>query len=426
MPRAKKYDIKDAKLADEGFKRIEWAANDMPVLQQVTERFEKEKPLKGVTMSCCLHVTTETANLMRTLKAGGADVVLCASNPLSTQDDVASALSLRYGIPTYAIRGEDSETYYSHLKWVLERKPNLTMDDGADLVHLLHTDMKQYASDIRGSMEETTTGVIRLKALEASGALTMPVISVNDADTKHLFDNRYGTGQSTLDGIIRATDLLLAGQVVVVIGYGWCGRGVAARAQGAGAQVIVTEINPMRALEAAMDGFRVMPMSKAAREGDVFVSVTGNMHTLAAKHFPLMKDGAVISNAGHFDIEIDVKSLNKLAKKVNHNVRHCVDEYVMKDGRRIYLLAEGRLVNLAAAEGHPASVMDMSFATQALASEWAWKASEKEPLEAKVHDVPQEIEEQVAKLKLAAMGVKIDRLTPEQKKYLSSWDIGTS
>lgn len=419
-------DIKDAKLAPAGKKRVDWAARDMPVLGLIAERFRKEKPLKGAKMTACLHVTAETANLMRTLKAGGADIALCASNPLSTQDDVAATLAIDDQIPTWAIRGEDSKTYHRHLKVAVEREPNLTMDDGADLVSLLHTTMKQYAPRVVASLEETTTGVIRLKALEADGRLTIPVVAVNDADTKHLFDNRYGTGQSVIDSIIRATDVLIAGKVFVVVGYGWCGRGVAMRAAGSGAQVIVTEVNPMRALEAAMDGFRVMPMAKAAKEGDIFCSVTGNMHTMAGKHFPLMKDGAIVSNAGHFDIEIDVKSLSKLAKKVNHNVRHCVDEYILAGGKRIYLLAEGRLVNLAAAEGHPASVMDMSFATQALAAEWAWKEAKKGKLDVRVHDVPQLIEDDVAKLKLAAMGINIDKLTPEQKKYLSSWEFGTN
>jgi adenosylhomocysteinase len=420
------YDIKDPKLAPAGKKRADWAARDMPVLGLIAERFRKEKPLKGAKMTACLHVTAETANLMRTLKAGGADVALCASNPLSTQDDVAATLALDDEIPTWAIRGEDSKTYYRHLQFGVERQPNLTMDDGADLVSLLHTTMTQYASRVVASMEETTTGVIRLKALEKDRRLTIPVVAVNDADTKHLFDNRYGTGQSTLDAIIRATDVLVAGKVVVVIGYGWCGRGVASRARGAGADVVVTEIDPMKALEAAMDGYRVMPMAKAAREGDVFVSVTGNMHTIAEKHFPLLKDGAIVSNAGHFDIEIDVKGLTKLAKKINRNLRPCVDEFILTGGKRVYLLAEGRLVNLAAAEGHPASVMDMSFATQALAAEWAWKTAQKGKLDVRVHAVPRQIEDDVASLKLAAMGIAIDKLTPAQKKYLSSWEFGTS
>jgi adenosylhomocysteinase len=419
------YDVKDKKLADEGKRRVDWAARDMPVLGQIADKFRKEKPLKGVTMSACLHVTAETANLMRTLKAGGADVALCASNPLTTQDDVASTLVVHDGIPTYAIRGEDNKTYYNHLRTVIERAPNLTMDDGADLVTLLHTDLKKYAPAVRASMEETTTGVIRLKAMEKDRALTIPVIAVNDADTKHMFDNRYGTGQSTMDGIIRATDLLLAGKVVVVVGYGWCGRGVASRASGMGAHVIVCEIDPIRGLEAAMDGFRVLPIAKAAREGDLFITVTGNKHAIADKHFPLMKDGAMVCNAGHFDIEIDVKGLKAAAKKATRGVRNNVDEYLLPSGKRIYVLAEGRLVNLAAAEGHPASVMDMSFATQALAAEWACKRSNNGGLEVRVHQLPHEIEDQVALLKMRSMGIQIDRLTPEQKKYLSSWTTGT-
>ena len=421
----KNYDVKDTKLAAEGKKRIDWAAKDMPVLGQITERFRKEKPLKGAVMSACLHVTAETANLMRTLKAGGADVALCASNPLSTQDEIAASLAVHDKIPTYAIRGEDNKTYYRHLETVIERGPDLTMDDGADLVSLLHGKLAKHAPKVRASMEETTTGVIRLKALERSGKLTIPVISVNDADTKHMFDNRYGTGQSTLDGIIRATDVLLAGKTIVVVGYGWCGRGVASRASGMGAQVVVCEVDAVRGLEAAMDGFRVMPIAAAARVGDLFITVTGDKHTLAAKHFPLMKDGALVANSGHFDIEIDVKSLRKMATRVVRNVRPCVDEFTLPGGKRIHLLAEGRLVNLAAAEGHPASVMDMSFATQALASEWGYGSSGNGGLEITVHDVPRAIEKQVATLKLASMGIKIDRLTAEQKRYLSSWDVGT-
>ncbi|MFQ5479315.1 MAG: adenosylhomocysteinase [Candidatus Binatia bacterium] len=423
----KKFDVRNLGLCEEGKRRTDWAAREMPVLGQVTERFKKEKPLKGLNMAACLHVTAETANLMRTLKAGGADIALCASNPLSTQDDVAASLWATDGIPIFAVRGEDNDTYYRHLRTVIERGPDLTMDDGADLVSMLHTDMSKYADKVKVSMEETTTGVIRLKALEKDGTLRIPVIAVNDADTKHLFDNRYGTGQSTLDGIVRATDILLAGKTIVVTGYGWCGRGVASRAAGMGAHVVVTEVDAIRGLEAAMDGYRVLPMAKAAREGDVFISVTGNMHTVAASHFPLMKDGAIVCNAGHFDIEIDIKSLGKLAKKVNRNVRHCVDEYVLRDGKRIYLLAEGRLVNLSAAEGHPASVMDMSFATQALAAEWGWKRTKgRGGLAATVHDVPRSIEENVATLKLKSMGIRIDRLTTDQKKYLSSWDVGTT
>jgi adenosylhomocysteinase len=421
----KNYDVKDIKLAAEGKKRIDWAAKDMPVLGQITERFRKEKPLKGAVLSACLHVTAETANLMRTLKAGGADVALCASNPLSTQDEIAASLAVHDKIPTYAIRGEDNKTYYRHLETVIERGPDLTMDDGADLVSLLHGKLAKHAPKVRASMEETTTGVIRLKALEDSGKLTIPVISVNDADTKHMFDNRYGTGQSTLDGIIRATDVLLAGKTIVVVGYGWCGRGVASRASGMGAQVVVCEVDAIRGLEAAMDGFRVMPIAAAARVGDLFITVTGDKHTLAAKHFPLMKDGALVANSGHFDIEIDVKSLRKMATRVVRNVRPCVDEFTLPGGKRIHLLAEGRLVNLAAAEGHPASVMDMSFATQALASEWGYGSSGNGGLEITVHDVPRAIEKQVATFKLASMGIKIDRLTAEQKRYLSSWDVGT-
>ena len=420
-----RYEVKDLKLADEGKRRIDWAARDMPVLRLIAERFRKEKPLKGTVMSACLHVTTETANLMRTLKAGGADIVLCASNPITTQDDVAASLVKHDKIPTYAIRGEDHKTYYRHLRTVIERGPTLTMDDGADLVSMLHRDLKAYAPAVRASMEETTTGVIRLKAMESGGDLNIPVIAVNDADTKHMFDNRYGTGQSTLDGIIRATDLLLAGKVVVVIGYGWCGRGVAQRANGMGAQVIVCEVEPIRALEAAMDGYRVMPMAKAAKEGDLFITVTGNMHTIGAKHFPLMKSGAIVSNAGHFDIEIDVKALARMAKSVKRNVRGNVDRYLLPNGKEIHVLAEGRLVNLAAAEGHPASVMDMSFATQALASEWACKKSNNGGLEVKVHTPPEAIENEIAKLKIKSMGLQIDKLTPAQKTYLSSWNVGT-
>jgi adenosylhomocysteinase len=420
------YDIKDQKLADKGRKRVDWAAKDMPVLGMIAERFEKQLPLKGKVFSACLHVTAETANLMRTLKAGGANVALCASNPLTTQDDVAATLVVHDKIPVFAIRGENHDTYYRHLRAVIEREPDLTMDDGADLVSLLHQDMASYAPRVRASMEETTTGVIRLRALEREGELTIPVIAVNDADTKHMFDNRYGTGQSTLDGIIRATDLLVAGTVVVVVGYGWCGRGVATRAAGMGAQIIVCEVDPIRGLEAAMDGYRVMPIAKAAREGDVFVTVTGNMHSIAASHFPLMKDGAIVCNAGHFDVEIDIKSLAKMASKINRAVRgDVVDEYILPGGKRIYVLAQGRLVNLSAAEGHPASVMDMSFATQALAAEWACNRSNNGGLEVKVHTLPRQIEEQVATLKMASMGIRIDRMTSEQKKYLTSWTMGT-
>ncbi len=417
-----KHDIKNAALAGDGKRRIDWAERDMPVLRLVRERFEAEKPLAGLKMSACLHVTAETANLCRTLKAGGADLVLVASNPLSTQDDVAASLVHDFGIATYAIKGEDNETYYRHLVAGLDHEPNVTMDDGADLVWGLHKDRPDLAGNIIASMEETTTGVIRLRSMAKSGTLKFPVIAVNDADTKHLFDNRYGTGQSTMDGIIRATDFLLAGKKVVVAGYGWCGRGCASRASGMGANVIVTEVNPLRALEAAMDGFMVMPMAEAAKIGDLFITVTGDIHVLRDEHFKLMKDGAIICNSGHFNVEIDIPALEKLSSKVNRAVRNFVDEYVV-NGRRLYLLGEGRLINLAAAEGHPASVMDMSFATQALATEFAVKNKDK--LEVAVHDVPAEIDEWVAKLKLESMHIDIDKLTDEQVKYLSSHEMGT-
>lgn len=415
-------DIANADLAPAGTKRIVWAANDMPVLRLVSERFKKQQPLKGVRMSCCLHVTAETANLMRTLKEGGANVMLCASNPLSTQDDVAASLVHEYGIPVYAIAGEKVDTFYKHLNAVVDQKPNITMDDGADLVNLLHTKRTEEAKGIKASMEETTTGVIRLRAMERGGALRFPVIAVNDADTKHLFDNRYGTGQSTLDGVIRATDALLAGKNLVVLGYGWCGRGVADRARGMGANVTVTEVNPLKALEAVMDGFRVCPVSEAVTYGDIFVTVTGNKHVIRGEHFEKMKDGAIVCNSGHFDVELEIPALARMAKTVNKGVRRCVDAYVMADGRRIYLLAEGRLVNLASAEGHPASVMDMSFATQALCAEWAVR---QEGLTAHVYEVDRQIEDWVAKLKLQSMGVKIDQLTPEQDAYLASYAEGT-
>jgi adenosylhomocysteinase len=419
----KKYDVKDMRLADGGRKRILWAGQDMPVLQRVKERFAKEKPLRGMRFSACLHVTAETANLVQALKAGGADVVLCASNPLSTQDDVAASLVKHDKIPTYAIKGEDNKSYYRHLRAALDHKPVITMDDGADLVSLLHTAYTQLIPNLVASMEETTTGVIRLRALEKDGALKIPVIAVNDAATKHLFDNRYGTGQSTIDGVIRATDMLIAGKRVVIAGYGWCGKGVALRARGMGAKVIVTEVDPVRALEAAMDGLEVMTMKDAARIGDLFITLTGDMHVIAEDHLKIMKDGAVICNSGHFDIEIDIKALTKLASRVEKNVRNFVDAYVLPGGRRIYLLGEGRLVNLAAAEGHPASVMDMSFATQALASEWAVKV--RKTLTPKVYEVPVAVENWVAKLKLSSMGIRIDTLTKEQATYLSSWDHGT-
>ena len=420
---AKNYDVNDFKLAQTGRKRILWAAQDMPVLRRVRERFQKEKPLQGMRFSACLHVTAETANLVQTLKAGGANVVLCASNPLSTQDDVAASLVQHDKISTYAIKGEDNKTYYKHLRAALDHKPVITMDDGADLVSMLHKDYTQLISNLIASMEETTTGVIRLRALEKEGALKIPVIAVNDAATKHLFDNRYGTGQSTIDGVIRATDMLIAGKHVVVAGYGWCGKGVASRARGMGGKVIVTEVDPVRALEAAMDGFEVMTMKAAAKIGDLFITLTGDMHVIAADHLRVMKNGAVICNSGHFDIEIDLEALTKLARKVEKNVRNFVDAYHLPGGKTIYLLGEGRLVNLAAAEGHPASVMDMSFATQALASEWAVKNRKK--LTPQVYVVPVAVENWVAKLKLSSMGIHIDALTKEQAKYLSSWDHGT-
>lgn len=423
MSATKKGDYKDSSLVPLGVKRIEWADLDMPVLQLVRKEFEANKPLKGLKMSACLHVTKETANLMRTLKAGGADVVLCASNPLSTQDDVSAALNEEYGIPTYAIKGEDDNTYYQHLRDAIEHSPNVTMDDGADLVSVILKDYPQLHDQIIGSMEETTTGVIRLKAMEKDNVLKFPVIAVNDADTKHLFDNRYGTGQSTIDGIVRASGLLLAGKTFVVIGYGWCGRGLADRARGMGANVLVTEVDPVKALEAVMDGYRVMPMMEASKIGDVFCSVTGNAHVIDEHHFKVMKPGALVSNSGHFNVEINIKALEKLSKKVNKGVREFIDEYVLEDGRSIYLLGEGRLINLAAAEGHPASVMDMSFATQALATQFC--IENKGKLGSKVFDVPKAIDERVATLKLESMGIGIDTLTPEQVKYLNSWEEGT-
>jgi adenosylhomocysteinase len=420
-----KYDVKSLSLAAEGRRRIAWADEHMPVLRTVREEFARDKPLRGIRMAGCLHVTTETANLVRTLKAGGADIALCASNPLSTQDDTAAALVKYDKIPVFAVRGEDRKRYYSHLNTVLARRPMLTMDDGADLVTLLHTTRAAQAPEVMASLEETTTGVIRLRALERDRALKIPVIAVNDADTKHLFDNRYGTGQSTLDGIIRATNMLLAGRTVVIGGYGWCGRGVASRARGLGANVIVTEVDAIRGLEAAMDGFRVMPMKDAARVGDLFVTLTGDMHVLRAEHFAVMKDGAVLCNSGHFDIEIDLVALARMAKRVERGVRRHVDAYVLAGRRRLYVIGEGRLVNLAAAEGHPPEVMDMSFATQALGARWAVEHSRNGGLTVAVHDIPREIEDRVAALKLQSMGMRIDRLTPEQRKYLESWQEGT-
>ncbi len=423
-PRTKReYHVADLSLAGQGKSRILWADQDMPVLTKIRERFEKDKPLKGKRMAACLHVTAETANLMRTLKAGGADLVLCASNPLSTQDDVAASLVQDFGIRVYAIKGEDRDTYYDHLDAAMRFQPTITMDDGADLVHGLHTTHKAFAEGIIASLEETTTGVIRLRALHKDGNLLFPVFAVNDAETKHLFDNRYGTGQSTLDGIIRATDMLLAGRTVVVAGYGMCGKGFASRAQGHGARVVVTEINPIRALEAKMDGYEVMPMAAAAPIGDFFCTVTGNMHVIRPEHFSKMKDGAVVCNSGHFDVELDLKGLTKMSKRVEKNVVQFVDRYSLPSGRRILVIGEGRLVNLAAAHGHPASVMDMSFATQALTTEYAIKSGAK--LSVAVHNVPKKIEEWIATTKLATMGSKMDKLTPEQKQYMSSWDIGT-
>lgn len=417
-----KYDVKDMKLAAKGKLRIEWANEYMKVLSLIRNRFKKEKPLKGMTVAACLHVTTETANLMYTLKEGGANVLICASNPLSTQDDVAASLVKDYGISTFAIKGEDNKTYYRHLNAVLDAKPNMTMDDGADLVSLLHTKRKELVPNIIGGTEETTTGVIRLKNLAADGVLMYPIIAVNDADTKHLFDNRYGTGQSTIDGIIRATNVLLAGMNVVVSGYGWCGRGVAMRARGMGANVIVVEIDPTKALEAVMDGFRVMPIKDAAKIGEVFVTLTGNINVIRQEHFLTMRDGAIVCNSGHFNVELDIPGLEKASKKIR-KVREFVDEYTLKSGKRINILGEGRLINLAAAEGHPASVMDMSFANQALSAEYMVKNYKK--LERNVYVVPTDIDKEISRLKLASLGIKIDTLTEEQKKYMASWELGT-
>jgi adenosylhomocysteinase len=420
---AANHDVKDLGLAAAGKARITWADGQMPVLRAIRERFEKEKPLEGQRIAACLHVTTETANLMRTLAAGGADVALCASNPLSTQDEAAASLVADYGMKVYAIRGEDSKSYYRHLGQALDFKPTLTLDDGADLVTLLHKERKALLPGILASMEETTTGVVRLRAMAKDGALKIPVVSVNDAHTKFMFDNRYGTGQSTIDGIIRATNLLLAGRVFVVAGYGWCGRGLASRARGLGAKVVVTEVKPLRALEAAMDGFEVMPMSQAAPLGDVFCTVTGNKSVLRREHFSAMKDGAIICNSGHFNVEIDLEALGAMAGAFKSGVRPNVDRYELKDGKAIFVLGEGRLVNLACAEGHPAAVMDMSFATQALMAEWCVKNRSK--LKVAVNEVPIEVEEWIAKLKLEGMEVEIDQLTPEQKKYLEGWEEGT-
>jgi adenosylhomocysteinase len=415
-------DVKGFELADLGKKRIEWANQSMKVLQIIRKEFIKNQPLKGIRVSACLHVTAETANLMIALRDGGADVALCASNPLSTQDDVAASLVRDYSIPVFAIKGEDNESYYSHIMAALDHKPQFTMDDGADLVSILHTKRKAELANVIGGTEETTTGVIRLRAMAKEGVLQYPIVAVNDADTKHLFDNRYGTGQSTIDGIIRATNFLLAGSKFVVAGYGWCGRGLASRARGAGAEVIITEVDPTKALEAVMDGFRVMSMEEAAKLGDVFCTVTGNKNVLAKQHFQLMKDGAIISNSGHFNVEIDIPSLEKLSSS-KRTTRTFVDEYTMKDGRRINLLGEGRLINLAAAEGHPASVMDMSFADQALSCDYMVKNHAS--LEKKVYTVPVDLDKRVAKLKLESLGIKIDRLTSEQEEYQASWNEGT-
>jgi adenosylhomocysteinase len=415
-------DVKDLGLAEKGRGRIDWASREMKVLALIRERFDKEQPLRGIRVAACLHVTTETANLLETLKAGGAEVAVCASNPLSTQDDVAAALCEQDEIHAYAIKGEDNETYYGHIRSVLDHRPHITMDDGADLVSVLHKERQDQLAEIVGGTEETTTGVIRLRAMAAEGALGYPIVAVNDARTKHLFDNRFGTGQSTIDGIIRATNLLLAGRVVVVCGYGMCGRGVASRARGLGARVVVTEVSPVVALEAAMEGYQVMPLREAARVGDLFVTVTGDTAVVRTEHLDVMKDGAVLANSGHFDVEIDKVALED-ASVERRRIREFVDEYRMADGRRISLLAEGRLVNLAAAEGHPASVMDMSFANQALCVEWIVKQGG--DLAHRVHTVPREIDDEVARLKLQSMGIEIDELTPEQEAYLSSWEQGT-
>ncbi|HCF99234.1 MAG TPA: adenosylhomocysteinase [Chloroflexi bacterium] len=415
-------DIKDSKLAKQGTDLIDWAAREMPVVLLLRQRFAKEQPLKGLRVSACLHVTSETANLMITLKAGGADIALCGSNPLSTNDAVAAALVESHGIKTYAIKGEDNDTYYSHIGSALDHKPNFTMDDGADLVTMLHQKRTDQIGEVKGGTEETTTGVVRLKAMANQGVLRYPIIAINEADTKHLFDNRYGTGQSTLDGIIRATNILVAGKTFVVAGYGWCGRGLASRAKGHGAEVVVTEINPVKALEAKMDGFEVMPMSKAAGVGDIFVTVTGDLNVLDRQHFEAMKDGAILANSGHFNSEINLKALDELATNVRE-VRPMVQQYKMADGRRLQVLAEGRLVNLAAADGHPAAVMDMSFANQALSVEYI--ARHHSELQNLVYDVPAEIDSEVARLKLNAMGVEIDTLTEEQIRYLGSWEEGT-
>ncbi len=416
------HDVKNVNLATGGRYRIEWAEQEMPVLRQIRERFAKEKPLKGLRLSACLHVTTETANLARTLQLGGADLVVCASNPLSTQDDVAAALVSVYEIPTYAVKGEDNKTYYEHIKAALDHKPHMTMDDGADLVSTMHKERTELIPNVIGGTEETTTGVIRLRAMAKDGALKFPILAVNDADTKHLFDNRYGTGQSTLDGVIRATNVLLAGKTVVVAGYGWCSRGIALRAQGHGANVIVTEVNPLKALEAVMDGYRVMPMEKAAREGDIFITATGDIAVIDEQDFAVMKDGAIVCNSGHFNVEVNISALEAMSSG-KKRVREFIEQFTLQDGRHIHLLADGRLVNLAAAEGHPSAVMDMSFANQALGAEWMMQNGSS--LDKRVYTIPTDIDQEIARLKLKAMGVEIDTLTPEQEKYLLSWEEGT-
>jgi len=415
-------DVKNLALAEKGRGRIEWSGRSMPVVHQIRERFAKQKPLKGMRMAACLHVTAETANLAIALKAGGADLVLCASNPLSTQDDVAAALVVDHGISVFAIKGEDNKTYYRHIHAAIEHRPNLTMDDGADVVGVLHSERKDLLADVMGGTEETTTGVIRLRAMAKEGVLGYPIVAVNDALTKHMFDNRYGTGQSTIDGMIRATNRLVAGSIFVVAGYGWCGRGLALRAKGLGADVVVTEIDPHKALEAVMDGYRVMPMKDAAKIGDFFCTVTGNVNVIRREHFETMKDGAIVANSGHFNVELDLESLGKIARD-RSIVREFVEQYTLKNGNRVIVLGEGRLVNLAAAEGHPSSVMDMSFANQALCSEWMVKNHR--TLEKRVYTVPEKIDKEIARLKLKAMGVKIDTLTDEQDRYLNSWNLGT-
>ncbi len=419
---SKQFDIKDIQLAEGGRRRIEWADHEMPVLRTIRERFAQEEPLKGSQIAACLHVTTETANLMRTLQAGGAEIALCASNPLSTQDDVAASLVTHFEIPVYAIKGEDNQTYYHHIHAAIDHQPQITMDDGADLVSTLHKERREALKKMVGGTEETTTGVIRLRAMAADGALAYPVIAVNDAMTKHFFDNRYGTGQSTLDGIIRATNILLAGKSFVIAGYGWCGRGLAMRARGMGANVIITEIDPLAALEAVMDGFRIMPMIEAAAIGDIFCTVTGDINVINRIHFEAMKDGAIVCNSGHFNVEVNIPALETISVEKRH-MRQFVEEFRLSDGRRINLLSEGRLINLAAAEGHPASVMDMSFANQALSLEYLLQNAEK--LENKVYTIPAELDREIARLKLEAMRVKIDTLTEEQKRYLTSWEEGT-